>query len=110
MGLICPLLSLVVHVDECVAFIAQVSEDDGDTYVNSKGMVYCSAHRRELCHLYCMDHRPTNELRRAELKGKEPDIEAILETHGRINEAEVKAIKTKWHSEGRQGPLVYGGP
>ncbi|KAK9816678.1 hypothetical protein WJX72_003583 [[Myrmecia] bisecta] len=82
------------------------SSDEGDMYVNRRGLCHCSAHRREVCQLCCVDHRPTNEITRA---GKDADIDAILERHERIQEAEHCAMLMQRRSEGNSsGPLMLG--
>lgn len=82
-----------------------MSEEGDDIYVASNGLVYCKAHRREVCYVCCHDHRNTNELHRA---GPDADTEAILERLGQIQQAELDAVMRQHVAEGGRGPLVLG--
>lgn len=64
------------------------TQEYGDIYTNRKQLVFCRAHRREVCHECCMDHRPTNEVRRG------GDFDAVMQWHQKVQRAETEAMYT----------------
>lgn len=77
-----------------------------NNYVDKKGRMYCGTHRREVCHVCCVDHRPTNEIAMAE---GDVDAHAVYQRQDKIMHAEHAAMVQQHANEGGEGPVVLGG-
>lgn len=78
-----------------------------NVHTDSKGRMYCKAHRREVCHVCCVDHRFCNELAAAE---GEVDVDALNEKHDALQGAEHAAMAQQAAAEGARGGVVLGTP
>ncbi|GBF91736.1 hypothetical protein Rsub_04040 [Raphidocelis subcapitata] len=79
-----------------------VSEDDGFMYTNRRGLCYCSQHRRDICHVCCVDHRMTNDIYSG-MEVEEADAKAES-----TQRAEHEALARAHAARGGRGPLVLG--
>lgn len=75
-------------------------------HLDSRGRMYCKPHRREVCHICCVDHRMTNEI---VLAGEGADVEAISQWNEALQTVEHSAMLEQHRLEGNQGPLTLGG-
>jgi hypothetical protein len=73
-------------------------------YVDSKGIMFCGKHRREVCNICCVDHRFCNDIVRA---GENADIDAIVERNDAIQNAEYMAMTQRAAQTGG-GDIVLG--
>lgn len=74
-------------------------------FIDAKGLMYCGRHRREVCHICCVDHRFCNEI---VLADEDPDMDALNDKHDRLQAVEHAAIAQQHAAEGGQGPIMLG--
>lgn len=68
------------------------SVDNGVLYNDRKGRCFCSAHRRVLCNVCCVDYRMPNEFILAHRRGENADVDAVTVLQERLSLAELEAL------------------